>query len=165
LEPLKQNENTRTVFSFRKCFTKIFIRTDKISEIVKDSDSDGGSFSELFDSDMCKVSSLYGGSSIEEEGVVQPELDRGTKRKPRTLPNRANTDFELGWKEKIQAFQKPALSGVSGINKNFQTTQCSFALDIFEITSAQKCSNIYTRKQTYIKQQLNKNDHEGSLLP
>jgi len=35
----------------------MFIRTDKISEIVNDSDSDGGSFSELSDSDMCKVNS------------------------------------------------------------------------------------------------------------
>jgi hypothetical protein len=33
----------------------MFIRTDKISEIVNDSDSDGGSFSEISDSDMCMV--------------------------------------------------------------------------------------------------------------
>jgi len=77
----------------------MFFGTDKISEIVNDSDSDGGSFSELDDSDMCKVSSPFGGcssSSSEEEEVVQPEPDRGTKRKRRTLPKRANTDFELG---------------------------------------------------------------------
>lgn len=30
----------------------MFIGTDKISDIVNDSDSDGGSFSELSDSDM-----------------------------------------------------------------------------------------------------------------
>ena len=111
----------------------MFIGTDKISEIVNDSGSDGGSFSELSDSDMCKVSSPFGGCSSEEEGVVQPEVDRGTKRKRRTLPNRANTDFDLRWKEKNQAVQKPALCGVQGIYKNFQITQCSSALDIFEI--------------------------------
>jgi hypothetical protein len=33
----------------------MFIGTDKISEIVNDSDSDGGSFSELSDSGMCTV--------------------------------------------------------------------------------------------------------------
>ena len=33
----------------------MFIGTDKISEIVNDSDSDGGSFNELSDSDTCKV--------------------------------------------------------------------------------------------------------------
>jgi hypothetical protein len=51
---------------------KIFIRTDKIREIVKDSGSDGGSFSELSDSDRCKVNSPFSSSSCEEEEVVQP---------------------------------------------------------------------------------------------
>jgi spore germination protein YaaH len=35
------------------------VRTDKVSEIVKYLDSDGGSFSELTDSDMCKVNSPF----------------------------------------------------------------------------------------------------------
>ena len=35
------------------------VRTDKISEIVKYLDSDGGSFSELSDSGMCKVNSPF----------------------------------------------------------------------------------------------------------
>jgi len=35
------------------------VRTDKVSEIVKYLDSDGGSFSELSDSDMCKVNSPF----------------------------------------------------------------------------------------------------------
>ena len=56
---------------------KMFIGTDKISEIVNDSDSGGGSFSEL-DSDMCKVNSPF--SSNEEEEDVQPEPDRDRKR-------------------------------------------------------------------------------------
>ena len=92
----------------------MFIGIDKISEIVNDSDSDGGSFIELSDSFMCNVSSPFGGSSSsssEEEEVVRPVPDRGTKRKRRTLPKRANTDFELGWKEQIQAVQIPAFSG------------------------------------------------------
>jgi hypothetical protein len=33
----------------------MFIRTDKIHEIVNESDSDGSSFSEISDSDMCTV--------------------------------------------------------------------------------------------------------------
>jgi hypothetical protein len=33
----------------------MFIGTDKISEIVNDSDSDGSSFSEISDSDTCMV--------------------------------------------------------------------------------------------------------------
>jgi len=111
---------------------KMFIRTDKISEIVNDSDSDGGSFSELSDSDTCKVNSPFSSSSEEEE-VFLPEPDRGTKKICRALPKRANTDFELGWKEKIQTVQKFAFSGVPGVNKNFQITQDSSPWDIFEI--------------------------------
>jgi len=89
-------EKPRPRFSSENTSQKMFIGTDKISEIVNDSDSDGGSFSELSDSDMCKVSSPFSSSSSEEEEeeVVQPEPDRGAKRKRRTLPKRANTDFE-----------------------------------------------------------------------
>jgi len=84
----------------------MFIRTDKISEIVNDWDSDGGSFSELSDSDTCKVNSPFSSSSsssssIEEE-VVKSEPDRGRKRMHRALPKHAITHFELGWKEQIQ---------------------------------------------------------------
>ena len=42
---------------------KMFIRTDKISEIVNNSHSYGGSFSELSDSDTCKVHSPFSGGS------------------------------------------------------------------------------------------------------
>ena len=42
-------------FSSENTSQKMFIGTDKISENVNDSDSDGGSFSELSDSDTCKV--------------------------------------------------------------------------------------------------------------
>ena len=35
------------------------VRTDIVSEIVKYSDSDGGSFSELSDGDVCKVNSPF----------------------------------------------------------------------------------------------------------
>jgi hypothetical protein len=65
-------------FSSENTSQKVFIRTDKIGEIVNDLDSDGGSFSELSDSNMYKVSSPFGGSSSskeEEEEVVQPEPD------------------------------------------------------------------------------------------
>jgi hypothetical protein len=55
---------------------KMFIGTDKISEIVNDSDSDGGSFSKLSDSDTCFVNSPFSSSSCssscEEEEGVQP---------------------------------------------------------------------------------------------
>jgi hypothetical protein len=123
-------EKPRPSFSSENTSQKMFIGTDKISEIVNDSDSDGGSFSEL-DSNTCKVSSPFGGSSKEEEEeVVQPEPDRGTKRKRRTLPKCTNKDFELGWKEQIQTVQKPAFSGVPGLNKNFRD---SSPWDIFEI--------------------------------
>jgi len=65
---------------------------------VIDSDSDGGSFSVLSDSDVCKGNSPFSISSKVEQ-VVQPESDTGMKRKCRALPKRANTDFDLGWKE------------------------------------------------------------------
>ena len=71
---------------------------------MNDLDSDGGSFSELSDSNTCKVNSPFISSSSgsEEEEVVQREPDRARKISCRALPKHANTDFELGWKEKIQ---------------------------------------------------------------
>jgi hypothetical protein len=113
----------------------MFIGTDKISEIVNDSDSNGGSLSELSDSDMCKVNSPFSGSSSnsKEDEVVQPKPDRGTKRIHGALPKCANTDFDLGWKEQIREVQKSAFSSVPRINKNFQITQDSSPCDIFEI--------------------------------
>jgi len=72
---------------------------------LNDLDSDGGSFSELSDSDTCKVNSPFSSSSSssKEEEVLQSEPDRDRKRTCRALPKRANTDFELGWKEQTQA--------------------------------------------------------------
>jgi len=156
-------------FSSENTSQKMFIRTDKISEIVNVSDSDSSSFSELSDSDMCKVSSPFGdssSSSSEDEEVVRPVPDRGTKRKRRTLTKHANTDFELGWKEQIQAVQKPAFSGVPGINKNFQITQDSSPLDTFEIFfSPEMFKHIHKETNRYAKQQINKKKQEGSLSP
>jgi hypothetical protein len=54
---------------------KKYIGSDKIGEIVNDSDSDDGNFSELSDSDTCKVNSPFSSSSKEKE-VVQPEPDK-----------------------------------------------------------------------------------------
>jgi len=86
---------------------KMLIGNDTISETVNDSDSDGGNFSELSDSDTCKVHSSFSSSSSssEEEEIVQPEPDRGRKKTRRALPKRTDTDFELGWIEQIQMVQ------------------------------------------------------------
>jgi len=83
---------------------KMFIGNDTISEIVNDLDSDGGNFSELSDSDTCKVHLPFSSSSEEEE-IVQPEPERGRKKTHRALPKRAVADFELGWEEQIQMVQ------------------------------------------------------------
>jgi len=89
---------------------KMFIGNDTISETVNDLDSDGGNFSELSDSDTCKVQSPFSSSSSssssKEEEIVQPEPDRGRKKTRRALPKWADTDFELGWKEQIQMVQQ-----------------------------------------------------------
>jgi hypothetical protein len=113
---------------------KKFIRTDKISEIVNDSDSDDGSFSELSNSETYEANSPFSINSSKEaeEEIVQRKPDRG-RRTRRAIPKCANTDLELGWIEKIGKIQKPAFSGVPGINKNYQITQDSSPLDIFEI--------------------------------
>jgi hypothetical protein len=102
-------------------------QTDKISEIVNDLVSDGGSYSELSDSNTSKVNSAFSrsSSSNEEEEVVQPEHGRGRNRTHRGTPKCTNTDFELGWNEQIQMIQKPAFFGVPGVKKNFQITQDS----------------------------------------
>jgi hypothetical protein len=115
---------------------RTFIGSDKISEIVNDSDSDGGNFSELCDSDTCEVNvpfSSSNSSNSEEEEFIQPEPQRGRKRTRRPLRKRANTDFELQWKDQIQIVQKPAFSSVPGINKNSNITEDSSPCDIFEI--------------------------------
>jgi hypothetical protein len=96
----RSTDNPRLSVNAENTSQKKFIGSDKISEIVNDSDSDGGNFSELSDRDVCKVNSLLSSSSSrsEEEEVVQPEPDRGRKRTHRALPKCADTDFELGWK-------------------------------------------------------------------
>jgi len=68
-------ENTGASSIAENTSQKMFIGTGKISEIVNDMDSDGGSFSEISDSDTCKVNSPFCSSSIssEEEEVVWPE--------------------------------------------------------------------------------------------
>ena len=85
----------------------MFIGNDAINETVNGLDSDGGNFSEISDSDTCKVNSPFSSSSSssEEEETVQPEPDRGRKKTRTALPKRADTDFELGWKEQIQTVQ------------------------------------------------------------
>jgi hypothetical protein len=45
---------------------KVFIGNDKISELVNDSDSNGGSFSE-HSVDMCEINSPFSRSSSSEE--------------------------------------------------------------------------------------------------
>jgi hypothetical protein len=102
---------------------------------VNDSDSDYGSFSELSNSEMYEANSPFSSSSSKEaeEEIVQRKPDRGSKRTCRAIPKRTNTDLELGWIEKIRKIQKAAFSGVPGINKNYQITQDSSPLDIFEI--------------------------------
>jgi hypothetical protein len=113
---------------------KVFIGNDKISELVNDSDSNGGNFSEHSDNDTCETNSLFSSSSSissssstssDEVEVIQPEPGRGRKRTRRTLPKRKDTDFALGWKERILMVQKPAFYGVPGINKKFNITQDS----------------------------------------
>ena len=87
----------------------MFIGNDRISEIVNDSGSDGGNFSELSDSDTCKVHSPFSSSSSisssEDEKIVQPEPDRGRKKTRGAIPKQADKDFELEWKEQIQVVQ------------------------------------------------------------
>jgi hypothetical protein len=103
---------------------------------VNDSDSDDGSFSELSNSETYEANLPFGSSSseeAEEEEIVQRKPDRGRKKTRRAIPKRANTDLELGWIETIRKIQKPAFSGAPGINKNYQITQDSSPLDIFEI--------------------------------
>jgi hypothetical protein len=53
---------------------KVFIRNDKINELVNDSDLNGGNFSEHSD-DTCEINSPFSSSSEEEE-VIQPEAGR-----------------------------------------------------------------------------------------
>jgi hypothetical protein len=97
---------------------KLLIGDDKTSELVNDSDSNGGNFIEHSD-DTCKINSPFSSSSSsssssEEEEVIQPEPGRGRKRTRRALPKRKDTDFELGWKEQIHMVHKPAFSVYRG---------------------------------------------------
>jgi len=107
-----------------------------------------GSFSELSDSDMCEVNSPFSSRSSKEEEVVWTEPDRGRNRTCKDLPKRANTDFELGWKEYIQTVQSPAFSRVPGINKMSMYLKTAHPGICLKYSTAQKCSNLYRRKQT-----------------
>jgi len=71
----------------------MFIGNDTTIEIVSDSDSDGGNFSELSDSDTYKVHSPFSSSSS-SSSEDQPEPDRGRKKTRKALPKQAYTDFE-----------------------------------------------------------------------
>ena len=93
-------------------------------------------------------SSSSSSSSSEEEEVIQPEPGRGRKRTRRALPKRKDTDFELGWKEKIQMVQKPVFSSVPGINKNSILLKTALRGICFKYSSAQKFSSICRRKRT-----------------
>ena len=86
----------------------MFIGNDTISETVNDSDSDGGNFSELSDSDTCKVHSPFSSSSInsKEEEVVQPEPDRGRKKTCRALLKWQIQILSWGGKNKFRWFRK-----------------------------------------------------------
>jgi hypothetical protein len=142
-------------------FHKNFIGTDKGSEILNDLNSDGGSFSELSDSDTCEVNSPFSSSSKEKE-VFQSKPDRGRRRTRRTIPKRANTDFELGWKEQTQTVQKPACSRVPRINKDFHITQDSSPWDIFEIFFRPETFKLIQKKTNgYATQQINKKPSSG----
>jgi hypothetical protein len=132
---------------------------------LNDSGSGVGSCRELSDSDICEVNSPISNSSEEEE-VVQPETDRCRKRTCRAILKRTNTNFEFGWKEQIQTVQKPAFSGVPGINKNYCITQDSSPWDIFEIFFSPEIFKLIQKETNqYAKQQINKKKQEGSLKP
>ena len=124
---------------------------------MNDSDSDGGSYSELSDSNTSKVNSPFRSSSSTngEEEVLQPEHGSGMKRTHRATPKRTNTDFELGWKEQIQMIQKPVFYGVPGIKKNFQITQDS-PWDVFEIFFSPEMFKTYTEGNKLICKSANK---------
>ena len=141
----------------------MFIRTDKISDILNDLVSDGGSFSELSDNNTCEVNSPFSSSSSsEEEEDVQPEPDRGRKRTRKG----ANTDFELGWKEQIQTVQKATFSRVPGINKNLHTTQDSSPREIYETFFNPDIFKLIQKETNWnAPQQINKKKQEGPLKP
>ena len=85
---------------------KMFIGTDKISEILNDSDSDVGTCSELSDSDMCEVNSpINNSSSSEDEEVFQPEPDRGRKRNAGPFQNAQIQILSLDGKNRFKRFR------------------------------------------------------------
>jgi hypothetical protein len=61
-------EKPGTSVSSKNTSQRTFIVSDKISEIVNDSDSDGGNFSELSDSDTCEVNSPLSSSNSSNSG-------------------------------------------------------------------------------------------------
>jgi hypothetical protein len=72
-------ENPGPSVSSKNTSQRMFIGNDKISEIVNDSDSDGGNFNELSDSDTCEVNSPFSSSNSsnsEEEEFIKPEPHR-----------------------------------------------------------------------------------------
>jgi hypothetical protein len=66
LAPLKQNGKSWTEFNSENSSQKKVYRTDKRNEIVNDSDSDDGSFSELSNSETYEANSPFSSSSSKE---------------------------------------------------------------------------------------------------
>jgi hypothetical protein len=62
--------------------------------------------------------------------------------------------------------QKPAFSGVPGINKNFHITQDSSPWDIFEIFFSPEMFKLIQKETNgYVTQQINKNKQKGLQNP
>jgi hypothetical protein len=142
------------------------ILTDKISKTMNDTDSDGGSFSELWHVWTKFANQLQQQQAEEEKGTVQSEPERGRQRSGRAIPNCSYTDLGSRCEEQIQKIQKLAFSGVTWTNKNFPVTKDSSPLDaIAKFFSTELFKHIQNETNWYAKQQIRKKKQRGPLNP
>ena len=78
-------ENPELSFSSENTLPKKFIQTDKTSETVNDSDSEGGSFTDFLTMKR-EVKSSCSSEEEEQEEAVQLESDTGQKKTCRAIP-------------------------------------------------------------------------------
>jgi hypothetical protein len=82
-------ENPRLSSSAENTSQKLFIGADKISEILNNLDSDGGSFSELSDSDTCEINSPFTAVAVavKERKLSSQNLTGAGREHARTFLN------------------------------------------------------------------------------
>jgi hypothetical protein len=100
-------------------------------------------------------------SSVEQEIILEPLLQRGQKRK-----HQAHTDRDLGWKQNIYPIKKRTFSGQPGLNPNLTIMKENSPDDFFNLFfDNEMFGDIQSETNRYAEQQINVRKHQDPLKP